>query len=148
LPQLPTVTWVEILLTAVFGLLTYSLGRYNSKTERLKIRLQLHDRRMIVFRETMQFLTDAYADKEMEWARWVRFREIANESYFILGKDIHEFLLKMNAEVSHLYAAKKKEDNKEIGELRKRIEDQCVKVFGVFAKHMSLVEPPDMTFMP
>jgi hypothetical protein len=130
-----------VFVTALGGVvgacLTFIVGRDDSRTGRLKLRLQLHGRRMKVFRETMEFLTDVYANRKIDEPRWVRFRETTNESYFLLGKDIHQFLLQINEKAAKLEFTS---DQKEKDALRKWVRDQCDMVFEIFAKHMSLVE--------
>jgi hypothetical protein len=132
--------WVGLLLTAIIGLLTYMLGRYNAKTERLKLRLDLHDRRMKVFQETMDFLIETYKGGKNDMPQLIQLELARRESYFLFGKDIFQFLYEIRKKAVELETAIKNNDAHQAIELRKWISDQCDSAFVIFAKHMSLTE--------
>lgn len=141
------------LLTALVGLLGYLVGRYQARTDRLKLRHDLYDRRMALVTATMEFIAGIVREGNTDFPKIVMFNRATQESYFLFGTEVHDYLHEMHKKAVDLMSLNKKLHHTAlpIGEERSDAADEVCKLsvwFGdqfdvarrKFAKHMSLVE--------
>jgi len=145
------------LLTCLVGLITgllgYRVGKDQANIERQKLRHNLYDRRMVIVRATMDFIAGIVREGNTDWPKIVEFNRATQESYFLFGEEIHEYLREMHKKAVGLMSLNTKlhHTSLPIGKERTEAADELAKVsiwFGdqfdaarnKFAKHMSLAE--------
>jgi hypothetical protein len=141
------------MLTAAVGLLGYFVGRQQAKTERLRLRHELYDRRMKIFRATMELLVHVVRKSNINLPELLEFNAATNESYFLFGREIYDYLFELHCKAADLDSAHVQlhDSNPVLGEERGKVikdKTELVKWFGKqfdiarekFAQHMSLHE--------
>lgn len=145
------------LVTALVGLIGahwgYCVGKDQANIERQKLRHDLYDRRMTIVRATMEFIAGIVHEGKTDWPRIVEFNRATQESFFLFGSEIHDYLHEMHKKAVDLMALNEKlhHINLPIGKERTEAAHENAKLaiwFGdqfdearkKFAKHMSLTE--------
>lgn len=82
----------ELLLTAAIGLTTVYIAWRQWRTEVVKTRLDLFDRRIRVFEETMAFLSVVIRDGDPSVQELSSFQQTATKARFLLGRQVSDYL--------------------------------------------------------
>jgi len=144
---------IGAMITVFVALLGYAAGRYQAKTERLRLRHELYDRRMKLFRGVMVLLSHVLQQGKVDLPQIFEFNAATQESYFLFGKDIYEYMRTLHVRAVDLRTVGQKlaQQSLPVGEERSRLADnesELLKWFGEqfdvarekFSKHMSLAE--------
>lgn len=144
---------IGTMVTVLIALLSYAAGRYQARTERLRLRHELYDRRMKLFRGVMTLLSHILREGKIDLPQIFEFNVATQESYFLFGKDIYEYMRTIHVRAVNLRGLSQKLEtsNLPVGEERSRIakedsellkwfDDQFDAAREKFARHLSLAE--------
>ena len=121
------------------------------RLEKLKWKHELYEKRLAIFRSTMELLAVIMRDGNVDIVTLSKFNAETSESYFLLGRDICDYLLEVYRKGVHLRTLNEKlqVSNLPIGEERTRLADESgdllkwfLDQFNVarekFAEHLAL----------
>jgi hypothetical protein len=153
-------TIIAALLGALVALLAAWLAfipsKSQAKTERLRLRLELFERRIKIFQEVNTLITHILSKANIDEERILKFNRETNESYFLFGKEIYNYLWELHCKAVNLkslnlkldepnltYGQERRETAEALGKLLEWFADQLAISFEKFGKHMSLNEFSD-----
>lgn len=83
-------------LAPVTAIIALSIAYRQYRLEKLKLRRELYERRLAIYSSTMQLLAHILQNGKAENQGLFKFIGETHQSYFLLGKEIHDYL-------QHLY---------------------------------------------
>jgi hypothetical protein len=121
------------------------------RLEQLKLKRELYEKRLAIFNSTVVLLAHIMRHANVDNATLFKFVADTNESYFLLGKDIHDYLWSLYVKGIELQSLREKlyESGLPVGEERTRVAREKAELliwFGnqfdvareTFAKHLGL----------
>lgn len=80
------------LLTPLIAVVAVYIAYQQHLTNRSRLRVELYDRRLKLYKRLMKFLAKVDRDAEPEVADLVKFRADMSEAFFLFGKIVPEYL--------------------------------------------------------
>lgn len=84
--------WLPSLTPLVIGLLTVYIAAQQWRTNHLKVKLDLYDRRLAVYIALIEFLAYQMGDRAEGFGKSIEFVQKTRESYFLFGKRMADYL--------------------------------------------------------
>lgn len=85
-------SWLPVAITLIVAVFGSYLTWRQHRLESQKARLALYDRRFALYQRTIAFISRVTMDGRPDNAVLLEFRQIEDESYFLLGPDIAAYL--------------------------------------------------------
>jgi hypothetical protein len=122
-------------LAPITAIVALSLAYAQHRLEKVKVRQQLYERRLAIFSSTMHLLAMVMRDANVQTADLFKFSRETDQSYFLLGKDITDYLDEIYKKGIDLYCQTQTQQNSSlpVAEERTRLAEQkgeLVKWFG------------------
>lgn len=148
--------WVKLfsaLLTPLLAIITAYIAWQQWRTNNLKVRHELYERRLAVYWSVMEFLGNIFREAKVTESELLTFLQKTRESYFLLGPELSKYLdeiynravdlrasdTKLHHPASNLPAGQERSRvAEENAELLKWFGDQALIVRERFAKYMKL----------
>jgi hypothetical protein len=124
-------------LAPITAIVAISLAWRQHRLESVKFRHQLYERRLAIFNSTMQLLAIVMRDADVQMADLLKFLQETNQSYFLLGKDIADYLDEIYKKGVELRGQEKRLHNTNLAEgERTRLADQNVELLNWFGRQL------------
>jgi len=130
-------------LTPIIAIIAVYIAYQQWKTNKLKVRYELYERRLAVFNAAMKLIAIVIQAGNPEQTQLLDFRAETNESYFLFGRDIYEYLDEMHKKARQLRSIKLKLDRLEKSHAvdekeRSQLIDEDSKVFEWFTNQFEV----------
>jgi hypothetical protein len=145
---------VELLsaaLAPITAIVALGIAYRQYRLEKIKFRHELYEKRLAIYNSTMKMLSVVMRDADVSTADLFQFLQETNQSYFLLGKDVSDYLTELYKKGVTLHYQNKKlnQSNLPVGEERTRVAqencellkwfgDQILAVRERFAGHLGL----------
>ncbi len=147
-------TIIELLsaaLAPITAIVALGIAYRQYRLEQTKSRHELYEKRLAIFNSTMKILSIVMRDADVRTSDLFQFLQETNQSYFLLGKEISDYITEIYKKgiALHFQNEKLHHSNLPVGEERTRLADEncgLLKWFGdqmlvareKFVKHLGL----------
>jgi hypothetical protein len=145
------ITLLSAALAPITAVVALGIAYRQYRLEHIKLRQTLYERRLAIFNSAMQLLSHIMQDADIKMEQLFKFLAETNQSYFLLGEEISEYLTELykkgvdlsttNQRLHHSNLPGGEERTRlahEKGELLKWFGDQFTVARKKFAKHLAL----------
>lgn len=87
--------WAQLIATIVVGVIAAMIAWQQYRTNHHKLRLDLFDKRMMVFNDVMGFINVICRDADVPKDSWMLIHQRTNERLFLFDKDVIEYVVKV-----------------------------------------------------
>ena len=145
------ITLLSAALAPITAVVALGIAYRQYRLEHIKLRQTLYERRLAIFNTAMELLSHIMQDADINMEQLFKFLAETNQSYFLLGEEISEYLTELykkgvdlsttNERLHHSNLPDGKERTRlahEKGELLKWFGEQFMVARKKFAKHLAL----------
>lgn len=113
-------------LAPITAIVALSIAYSQYRLEKAKFRRDLYERRLTIFNSTLKLLSGVMRNANVEMNDLIQFLQETNQSYFLLGKDITDYLDEIYKKCVDLQYQNQKlhHSNLPIGEERNRLAEK------------------------
>jgi len=94
--------YAQLIATVVLGIIAAVIAWQQYKTNHHKLRLDLFEKRMLVFGDLMEFIQTVCVKADAPNDVWVLIHRRTNERIFLFGKDISDYANKIKDQAARL----------------------------------------------
>lgn len=143
------IPFFQVLTSLIVGLLAAYIAYQQWKTNHLKLKHDLYERRLVVYDSLMEFLADVVRLGNCNLKTLLEFNRRTRESRFLFGKDVSEYLQRVYENGVDLHTAEEQfaalpQGEEKIAVIKKRTEktkwlsDQFIEAPDLFEKYLRL----------
>lgn len=127
-------------LAPITAIVALGIAYRQHRLESVKFRHQLYEQRLAIFTSTMNLLSVIMRDANIQLADLFKFLQETNQSYFLLGKDLTDYLTEIYKRGVDLHSQNERlhHSNLPVGEERTRLAEKNGELLKWFLEQLTV----------